>query len=325
MGQVIWIEILSRRGDVVARHSIASATVRIGRGYDNDVVIDDPFVAPHHVTIWTDDEGRLVAEDAGSVNGLYRNHERVRRDSIVLDGGTPVRIGQTFLRARRDDHPVPAERRIRRESHAWVAIVLLVAAIVALELVTLWLHDVSDPRVARYAMGPLVVLLTGAGWAALWAMVCRVFNHQARFERNLVVALSGILAYSFYDEVMAVLAYSLSSPAIDHYAYMGAWVILGAVVAAHLRLAGVARRRVIAAVAVAVAVVAVVVQGLSRGEFGGNRAQQVRVILLPPALRLAPAEGEGAFFADAARLRAELEHDRSLPPQQPQGPTPFTD
>ncbi len=43
---MIWIEILGRHREVVARYRGDGAEVRIGRGYDNDVVIDDPYVAP---------------------------------------------------------------------------------------------------------------------------------------------------------------------------------------------------------------------------------------------------------------------------------------
>ena len=49
MGEVIWVEVLSRHHDVVARHRCVGPEVHIGRGYDNDVVIDDPYVAARHV------------------------------------------------------------------------------------------------------------------------------------------------------------------------------------------------------------------------------------------------------------------------------------
>ena len=37
---MIWVEVLSRHRDVAARFRVAGDEAHIGRGYDNDVVID---------------------------------------------------------------------------------------------------------------------------------------------------------------------------------------------------------------------------------------------------------------------------------------------
>ena len=46
---MIWIEILSRHHDVLARHRIDRDEARIGRAYDNDVVFDASLVAPRNL------------------------------------------------------------------------------------------------------------------------------------------------------------------------------------------------------------------------------------------------------------------------------------
>ena len=66
---MIWVEVLSRHHDVVARYR-CDDDVRIGRAYDNDVVLDDPYVAPHHLHLGRNEDGRLQADDLGTVNGL---------------------------------------------------------------------------------------------------------------------------------------------------------------------------------------------------------------------------------------------------------------
>ena len=70
----MWIEVLSRNGDVVARERIDTAEARVGRAFDNDVVVDDPHVAPHHLRIHRGEDGELVAEDLNSLNGLFPEH-----------------------------------------------------------------------------------------------------------------------------------------------------------------------------------------------------------------------------------------------------------
>ncbi len=72
----IWIEVLSRHGDVGSRQRFTSTPITIGRAYDNDVVLDDPHVAAHHLRIVRSDAGVLTAEDLGSRNGLYLGRGR---------------------------------------------------------------------------------------------------------------------------------------------------------------------------------------------------------------------------------------------------------
>ena len=67
MDEVIWVEVLSRHRAVVSRHRCTGRVVRIGRAYTNDVVLDDPYVAPEHAIIVRDEDG--AARRRGSRHG----------------------------------------------------------------------------------------------------------------------------------------------------------------------------------------------------------------------------------------------------------------
>ena len=109
MAAVMWIEVLGRDGEVVARERIDTPEARIGRAFDNDMVLDDPHVAPHHLRVLRGEDGALVAEDLGTKNGLYAEHgaERVVRLGLALDPG--LRIGRTTLRVHDASRPVASE------------------------------------------------------------------------------------------------------------------------------------------------------------------------------------------------------------------------
>ena len=123
MGAVMWIEVLSRHGDVAARERIEGAEARIGRAFDNDVVVDDPYVAPHHLRIFRGADGELVAEDLGTLNGLYREHGAVRVPRLALATEPGIRIGRTILRVHDAAHPVAPEKALTppRAHAAWAA------------------------------------------------------------------------------------------------------------------------------------------------------------------------------------------------------------
>jgi len=70
----------------------------IGRGVDNDVVLDDPAVSSHHASIRRTGED-FVLTDLESANGTYVNRERVQVRS--LQPGDELQIGDSVLIFRR--------------------------------------------------------------------------------------------------------------------------------------------------------------------------------------------------------------------------------
>jgi hypothetical protein len=80
-----FVEILARNGDVLHRHRLQQLPIRIGRGYDNDVILDDAHSAASHASIEMDEHSQLLLRDLGSKNGSYNGGKRC---SVALDGDT---------------------------------------------------------------------------------------------------------------------------------------------------------------------------------------------------------------------------------------------
>ena len=146
MGAMMWIEVLSHQGDVAARVSVERDEARIGRAFDNDVVVDDPHVAPHHLRIHRGEDGELVAEDIGTLNGLFPEHGAHRVKTVSLAKETGFRIGRTTLRVRDARHPVAPEKPLTPlRSHAkWAG--LLGAVLLLMLAVVQWLNLTTQPN-----------------------------------------------------------------------------------------------------------------------------------------------------------------------------------
>jgi len=155
---MIWVEVLSRHHDVLSRQRVDDLA-SIGRAYDNDVVLDDPYVAPHHLRIVRDDAGTLFAEDLGSVNGLYAADSDERQSRIPLDGQRALRVGRTLLRIRAHGFEVAPERPVGRAVRVWPAIATLAACVIVLAAVTLWLNETRESQSSRYLLPVLAVVL----------------------------------------------------------------------------------------------------------------------------------------------------------------------
>jgi pSer/pThr/pTyr-binding forkhead associated (FHA) protein len=314
MGEVIWVEVLSRHREVTARHRCTGPEIRIGRGYANDVILDDPYVAPEHLLVRRDEAGALVAENVGGANGLFVGKSREAVERAVLDGDRPIRIGHTELRIREASHVVPRARAYTPPRRRWPVLLALAAAILGIELASLWLNETTEPKLSRYLMPPLGLTLFALGWAAVWSVLGRIFSGQARYERQLLITLSGMFAYSLYNEVDGIAAFSLGWPELPSYEYIGMWCILAAMGFCHLQAIFPARPRVKGAVIAGLAGLVIALQTLTQSELRGGLDQRVHAHrLLPPALRLAPLRSEDAFLADVERLKGKLDRDRATP------------
>lgn len=311
---MIWVEILSRHRDVTARFRIDARELSIGRSYDNDVVVDDPYVAARHVRVFHDEAGRLVAEDLGSANGLYLDRGKTRHDRVAVDGNVPIRIGHTLIRIRETGHAVEHERLVGSGRHAVpvVAALMLAVLLLGIDAITTWFAQTGESHASTYVLPALVLVGTALIWIGIWSLLSRLFSGQSHFLRHVLIAETVVLAYWLYSELAQFAAFSFTWPLAFDKLYIANWVALAALCFLHLREVG---RTHLLAKGIVVAVLllaAVTVQTLQRSEaFANSGRQTASHVLLPPGLRLAPLRDETAFFADVGKLRTRLDADHA--------------
>lgn len=313
--EVFWIETLSRHHDVLTRQRCFASEVRIGRGYDNDVILDDPHVAANHLCIRRGADGRLVAQDQGSRGGLRvgDSDEPVRR--ILIDGHTLLRIGSTLLRIRTADHIVEPERPLASNHGFWPHALALVAAVSGLTLLNLWWEDYEEPQISRYVTRLLLLLSVGMAWTTLWAVLSRIFGGAMRYGRHLAIGFGGLLALSLYESAAQAGAYAFSAGAFLRYTYVGSWLLFGTACLLHL-MAISHRHPVLKTISIALLMaLAIGGQTLSQGEMRRMMgASSVVRHLEPPSFRLKAPVPTEQFFASSARLRASLDRARTTEP-----------
>jgi len=320
---MIWVEILGRHRDVVARHRCDGMEIRIGRAYDNDVVVDDPYVAPRHLRVYRGEDGKLVAEDAGSASGLYADDGR-RQQRLAVDGDHPLRIGRTLLRIREADYAVAPERASAPAARLWPRAIALAAALIAIELLSAWLGETAEPKASHYVLAPAILGALTLGWTTAWAILSRIFAGHAHFERHLVIALTGLLAFSIVAEAADAAAFAMSWRLLADYSYVGAWAIFAALCFFHLREIGPARQKLKAGVVIGLGVAAVAAQTLAQSELRPWTGRQSWLRdLKPPFMRVASPQDDEAFFADALRFKEKL--DRARKEESPGGGLPGFD
>ena len=227
-GSPVIIEVLDRAGAVSARHRCNELPVSLGRAYDNDVIVDDPFVAPAHVQIERRADGRLIARDLGTRNGMHLVpkrrfslwHDAVTRCSeIVLTSGTLVRVGHSTFRVRPIDQAVAPER-LDTAAHTWEGLRPATLAVVMLTLLALfqaWSGDTTTQDSLAYETSVAMVLGALVVWGGFWALLNRLFAGRARMGRHLLIGATAAVTSIAVSLASGLVGYALSISSLTQF------------------------------------------------------------------------------------------------------------
>jgi hypothetical protein len=306
-----FIETLARNGDVLHRHRIDSLPIRIGRGYDNDYILDDAYAAPRHALVDAGPDGELLLRDLGTRNGVVhagRKHQR-----LPLHGDTVVRLGHTTLRVRAADYPVPAEL-VDRTMHGWEGALpgLVGATLTALvALFTMWLADTQAFRPFRYLLALAYGLGAGLLWSGMWAFGNRLFGRHARLGRHLFIFGCGIAALMVFRLVTSAIGYAWSIEVLTRYGSHVAILLVAGMVYFHLTTVKPEPRRRYAVICAALAVLGSGLVLISNEQRNGRLADELYMsVLLPPEMRATPDDSVDALMEDVAAMKQKLDRER---------------
>lgn len=310
------LELLDRAGRVEQRVVVGAAPVRIGRAYDNDLIVDDIHADAHHAEAIVGDDGVPVVRDLGSVNGLHRAGARARVDAITLDRECAFAIGGATIRFRPANYATAAAQPMRRagvfaHTAAWAAIALIACLVATASEALLGSSEhFNGLQFLNAVLVPLIVILV---WSALWSLVGRLLAHHARFLGHVAIVSFGLFLGSVLTFVLSLFAFSFS---LDTFAgWIGtitAFIAMTLVFSGHLRLATRLRSR---SALIAGVCAAVLIAGSFRvthlvGMQHFSPAPRGAVTLAPPSWRLRSPESTDAFYAKTQSLVDQL-HDEA--------------
>ena len=310
-----FIETLARNGDVLQRSRIEALPIRIGRGYDNDLILDDDYVAASHALIELDAAGRLLLRDLGSRNGIV--HRGRRRPELVLSGDTVVRIGHTSLRVRAASFPVAPELE-DRTFHRWEGVLPGAAGILlagGVALFARWVSDTQYLEFGRYFEALAVGIGAALLWGGAWAFANRLFGRHARLGRHLFVFGCGLAAFAVTALLAATAAYAFSAEFLTHYASHAVTLLLAAMVYFHLCTVKPEHRRSYRWVAAGLAVLGsglILTYNLQRTSRLADELYMA--VLLPPEVRVSRDHGIDEFMREVEGMKEGLDRGRGRKP-----------
>jgi hypothetical protein len=306
-----FIETLARNGEVLHRHQVGSLPIRIGRGYDNDLIVDDAYAAQHHALVALD-AGQVVLRDLGSRNGVIHKGKRAQR--IVLDGETVVRLGHTSLRVRPAHYPVAPEL-LDRTMHRWEGALPGFAGVAltgAVSLFVMWLADTQSFELIRYLQALAYGLGAGLVWAGIWAFANRLFGRHARLGRHLFIFGCGVTALAAYRLASSALGYAFSIEPLTRFGSHVAIALVAGMVYFHLATVRPQRTRRFASICVVLAVLGSGLALIGNEQRSGRLGDELYMaVLMPPDMRVSRDHSVDEFMGQVGAMKARLDLERA--------------
>ncbi len=312
------LEAIDRDGLVRQSWRIERRPLTIGRALDNDVVLSDPHVAPHHATLAVGGAtgAETITIDVGaSRNGVTVGREQIAGGSVrsLADSGRDLElwIGRQHLRLRLAGHALAAEQAmapiVAREKR-WLPTLGLALAVLAGVLFSTWL-DTDPDSLARAAGGAVLSTLVAATlWCGFWALLSKIFARQSCLGWHLRVALVAALALLVLTALPPLLAFSFSWPWLTDYSFVAVYAAVATALYFHLLAVEPARARTMRAVALVGFAVGVALSLWFNVQRTGRTGEELYMNhLFPPALRLARPEAVDRLVDGLAPLQAILD------------------
>jgi len=320
MERVVVIEVVDHQGTIIERFRATQFPVKVGRAYDNDLIIADPYVCPHHCEVTLGEAGEVIVNDLSSVNGTFAAGEGKRSGQVTVAADSQLRIGHTRLHFKFPGQPVEATRidQAPHKMHEWpprsltfnIGVLLL-----GMLMMTLWdyLDSYTEFQYGRYFFGEQIpALIAIAGWAAIWSIVSRITAHRFAFLRHATILVSVILLIAVSSYLLDFLKFGLAT--FWPFEIINIAIIAVAITLLlywHLRLCSDQKRsRLIRAASVISLVFVGLVQAntyLDRQEF--RSSPNYPTSLKPPAFQMVKSKPVDEFLAQSDQLRKSIDRE----------------
>ncbi len=317
MARVIHLEVLDERGVPRARVRLDAFPATIGRGYDADVILDDPYVDARHARLRPNGDGGFVVDDLGSVNGLFAGRRGPRQASLAVHPGDTFRLGRTTLRlcdAAQTVPPALVDREGAGPSLASrlttpVSLLALAGALAVVSTLT-WLGSYERVGSAKVVSDSFPLLFAVAMWAGAWALASRIVTHRFAFLQHMAVAATvatvGVLVSVGTEWLSFFFPSGGAAEAVDTILSLALGVLL---LYGHLTLASSLSRRARwrAAAGMTMVVTALVAFMAVAEEDEYSSDLEYTSVLKPVSPRWLRAVSIDDFTSASAKLRAEVD------------------
>ncbi len=212
------IEERNQTSKVKIYHKVDSFPVTIGRGYENTLILDDPYVSDIHLRVEEgENEGEWRVSDCQSNNGSFLADGRPIAEETVISSGDHVSIGDSHFSFYAQNHPVAAPLKwhpvpswiklVGKPVIAWGVFLFFLAFVMTSQ----YLETYEEFEPSQFIMMVIGVLIIVLIWVGIWSLVGRVATHTAGFHRQLSIVLLMMLFTELGETVVEYIEFFSSN------------------------------------------------------------------------------------------------------------------
>jgi hypothetical protein len=315
MEQVIVVETLDKRGNVIARTKPDSLPFTIGRSLDNAVIVDDPWASPQHAEVYVSNSDKLMIRDLDSENGLILKPTNKHIANLEIQSSCVLGIGRQSIRLRIPGEQLAATRvpstmarraTLLMTNPVCIGLLFITATLVNIDFThtTTW----EEISVAKYLSRLVIAYAAIGSWTIGWGCLTYQTRHELRLGPHLATACTLYVfqhVFRLTAEFLGFMGMStpdalILRPSLD-FILLAAGITAALVIAEALRPATRAAAAIIAATAVV---------GLFRiddritGDSDWTVYLPFQPILNPIDPKWLPVQDSEEFFNDVRKMEA---------------------
>ncbi len=221
MSKVI-IEVSESNNNIIQKHSFNNFPVRIGRGYQNDIILSDPYVCSEHLNI-LENKDEFILKDNDSENGIFINNKRIKDNELSLASGTYFKIGNTTIQIFSEKHIIPKSLKfdfwstfygkILFKGFAYVSLIALLLTL----MLDLYLRTYKIITISKLLNEALIGLLMVTAWTVLWGVIGFLIKRKAYFHSHLLITSLYLIALIELKTFIECISFYFNSSAINTY------------------------------------------------------------------------------------------------------------
>ena len=210
------LEIFSRgRGQPQFRR-VRQFPYRIGRAYDNDLILTDDAVSAHHLQLEQDAEGQIKVRNLSHENGTVLNKKKLGYVPSDCQLPCDLYVGHTHLRLLSPEAVVTPTKRLQHTpGMSWFQTLpgglIMLALVLAMNVFIGFSEQVLQRPLYQILTRELPVILSPLILATITAFISRLLLHRWQFPLHLSIACIAILLARGGMELVSLTSYYFTS------------------------------------------------------------------------------------------------------------------
>ncbi|WP_340679710.1 FHA domain-containing protein [Paraglaciecola sp.] len=211
----IVLELLSRKNIPLKHYKFEQDYVCVGRDFNNDLRLDDPYVCPSHMLVAIDPEsGLLMINDCQSTNGIKINNKFVTQ--ATLSPNDVIKIGRTHLRIIDTKAPLPKAMPLSEleENLTWLNKAFLTVCLsflcISYLLLSEYINSVKEFTLVTVLPAQLGQLALISLWPLCFAVLAKVVKKESHIVNQINLTLLVTLLFYGLNLVQKVLIFNIS-------------------------------------------------------------------------------------------------------------------